>query len=103
MRVETSCCAIGRSCSEAEKALVNRRLSGVGRTAARCVVGWVAAFGFPAAGLGWVEVIAGFFGVVVEVAVELVVCAHTAGVSARHIPTAATLSFAVAPNFILIY
>jgi len=93
LRVETSCCAIGRSCSEAEKALVSLRLSGVGRTAAWCVVVVLAAFGFPAAGLGLVEVVAGFFGAAVEVVAELGVCAQTAGVSSSQIPTAAALSF----------
>jgi len=71
-------------------------------------VDWVAAFGFPAAGLGLVEVAGGFFGVVVEVVVELGVCARlpqqSAGVSTSHIPAAALrLSFAVALKFILIY
>jgi len=86
------------------KALLNRRLSGVGRTAAWCVVGLVADFGFPAAGLGLVEVAAGFFGVVVVAGVELGVCAHRTGVSTSHIPAAAfRLSFVVALKFILIY
>jgi hypothetical protein len=76
--------------------LVSRRLSGVGKTASRCVVAWLAAFGFPAAGLCLLEVAAGFFFAVVEVDVELDVCAHTAGISTSQIPTAAL-------KFILIY
>jgi hypothetical protein len=89
-------------------ALVSRRLSGVGRTVAWCVVIWLAAFGFPAAGLGLLEVVAGFAGVVDEVVVELVVdpdvCAHAPGVSTSQIPAAAArLSFAVDFRFIPIY
>jgi len=65
-------------------------------------VAWLAAFGFPAAGLGLLEAVAGFVGVVDEVVVEVDVCAHPASTNTSH-AVPARLSFVFALRFIPIY
>jgi hypothetical protein len=92
---------MGRSCAEAEKALVSRRLSGVGRTAAWCWAGFLA--GVAAGFLGTPGF--GFLGVVEEAGVaEVEVCAGAPDVRASVRHTAQPrLNFAAALQLISIY